>query len=112
MSVYEEDASPGASPKGGGEPLSIALALRDNATASRKNTSSRNSSPAGSSGGDGREGEGSDSGKATGNDADAVDTVRAGVVAVDVRTGKVVYDAFVERAGQRRELETRLRHLK
>lgn len=80
----------------------------------RKNKSSRNSPATGGSGNDDhRDGEEhSDSDDATGNGADAVDTVRAGVVAVDVRTGKVVYDAFVERAGQRRELDTRLRHLK
>lgn len=90
--MYEEDASPGASPSEGGEPLAIALALRDNKKLSRK---------------------GGDDDSAGGTDVDVdVDRVRVGVVAVDVRTGKVVHDAFVERSGQRRELDTRLRHLK
>lgn len=38
--------------------------------------------------------------------------VRVGIVAVDVRTGKVVHDTFVESSGQRQELDTRLRHLR
>lgn len=76
LSIYEEDASSGASE---GEPLSISLALRD-----------------GGGGGASEE----------------VDTVRVGVVAVDVRTGKLVHDSFVERSGQRQELDTRLRHIR
>lgn len=82
MSVYEEDASPGVSD---GEPISISLALRDGSEGGR----------IGRSGGE-----------------DAADTVRVGLVAVDVRTGKVVHDTFVERLGQRQELDTRLRHLR
>lgn len=41
-----------------------------------------------------------------------VKTVRIGIVAVDVRTGKVVHDTCVESSGQRQEFETRLRHLR
>ncbi|CAM9514714.1 unnamed protein product [Discosporangium mesarthrocarpum] len=41
-----------------------------------------------------------------------IETVRLGIVAVDVRTGVVVYDSFEETKGQRRELDTRLRHLR
>lgn len=81
MSIYEEDASPGASE---GEPISISLALRD---------------------GDRKQGDSSAG-------VDEVDTVRVGLVAVDVRTGKVVHDTFVEGSGQRQELDTRLRHLR
>ena len=77
LSIYEEDASPGASE---GEPLSISLALNK------------------SGDGDGVAAE--------------VETVRVGLVAVDVRTGKVVHDTFVEGSGQRQELDTRLRHLR
>ena len=79
LSLYEEDASPGASE---GEPLSISLALNKG-------------------GGDGGDGV-----------AAEVETVRVGLVAVDVRTGKVVHDTFVEGSGQRQELDTRLRHLR
>lgn len=38
--------------------------------------------------------------------------VRVGLIAVDVRTGKVVHDTFEEGSGQRQELHTRLRHLR
>lgn len=38
--------------------------------------------------------------------------VRVGLVAVDVRTGKVVHDTFKEGSGQRQELHTRLTHLR
>lgn len=92
LSIYEEDASPDASSDG--EPITIALALRDE-------------SPACGTGGSG----GSGGGDLGAGDKD-VDDVRMGVVAVDVRTGKVVHDAFLDTAGQRRELDTRLRHLK
>lgn len=77
MSMYEEDASPGASTEG--EPLSISIALND-----------------GSGGGAEKQ----------------VERVRVGLIAVDVRTGKVVHDAFEEGSGQRQELHTRLRHLR
>ncbi len=75
MSLYEEDASPGAA--SGGEPLSISIALY-----------------------------GSDSSQKE------AETVRVGVVAVDVRTGTVVHDSFEESSGQRQELHTRLRHIR
>lgn len=84
LSIYEEDASPGASE---GEPISISLALRD-------------------AGGGGGENGGAGVG------AGEVDAVRVGLVAVDVRTGRVVHDTFVEGSGQRQELDTRLRHLR
>lgn len=38
--------------------------------------------------------------------------VRVGLIAVDVRTGKVIHDTFEEGSGQRQELHTRLRHLR
>ncbi|CAM9167363.1 unnamed protein product, partial [Scytosiphon promiscuus] len=41
-----------------------------------------------------------------------VEKVRVGLIAVDVRTGKVVYDAFEEGSGQRQKLHTRLTHLR
>lgn len=47
-----------------------------------------------------------------GEGEDTVGMVRVGLIAVDVRTGKVVHDAFVEYSGQRQELDTRLRHLR
>lgn len=81
MSIYEEDASPGAASEG--EPLSISTALKD----------------------------GSGSG-ADGVSEKEVEKVRVGLIAVDVRTGKVVHDTFEEDSGQRQELHTRLRHLR
>lgn len=81
MSIYEEDASPGAASEG--EPLAISNALKD----------------------------GSGSG-ADGVSDKEVENVRVGVIAVDVRTGKVVHDTFEEGSGQRQELHTRLRHLR
>ncbi|CAM9141631.1 unnamed protein product, partial [Laminaria digitata] len=83
LSLYEEDASPGASE---GEPLSISLALSKS--------------------------EGDGGGGDVGGVAAEVERVRVGLVAVDVRTGKVVHDTFVEASGQRQELDTRLRHLR
>ncbi|CAM9530566.1 unnamed protein product, partial [Hapterophycus canaliculatus] len=41
-----------------------------------------------------------------------VERVRVGLIAVDVRTGKVVHDTFEEGSGQRQELHTRLTHLR
>eukprot|EP00752_Nemacystus_decipiens_P013477 g11936.t1 len=41
-----------------------------------------------------------------------IEKVRVGLIAVDVRTGKVVHDTFEEGWGQRQELHTRLRHLR
>lgn len=76
MSLYEEDASPGAA--SGGEPLSISIALCGSDSSSQKEAR----------------------------------TVRVGLVAVDVRTGKMVHDSFEESSGQRQELHTRLRHLR
>lgn len=95
LSIYEENAAPDAAE---GESLSIALALRDN-----------------SSYGDSvvRSGSGEDEGgRLAESGGQEVDAVRVGVVAVDVRTGKLVHDAFAEGSGQRRELDTRLRHLR
>lgn len=80
MSMYEEDASPGACSEG--EPLSISIALNDGG--------------GGGGGGTGKQ----------------VERVRVGLIAVDVRTGKVVHDTFEEGSGQRQELHTRLRHLR
>ncbi|CAM9414281.1 unnamed protein product, partial [Ectocarpus sp. 8 AP-2014] len=77
MSMYEEDASPGASTEG--EPLSISIALNDGGGGVAEKQAER---------------------------------VRVGLIAVDVRTGKVVHDAFEEGSGQRQELHTRLRHLR
>lgn len=81
MSIYEEDASPGATSEG--EPLAISNALKD--------------------------GSGSD---ADGLSDKEIEKVRVGLIAVDVRTGKVIHDTFEEGSGQRPELHTRLRHLR
>lgn len=81
MSIYEEDASPGAVSEG--EPLAISNALKDD------------------------NGNGSD-----GVSDKEVEKVRVGLIAVDVRTGRVIHDTFEEGSGQRQELHTRLRHLR
>lgn len=95
LSLYEEDASSDAKP---GEPVSIAFALRDGACQGARKRS--------------RDGPGGSPGEDPGVDGPEADKVRIGVVAVDVRTGRVVHDTFVETSGQRRELDTRVRHLR
>lgn len=52
------------------------------------------------------------SGSGIGGGEKEAENVRVGLIAVDVRTGKVVHDTFEEGSGQRQELDTRLRHLR
>lgn len=93
LSVYEEDTE-----GDGGEPVSIALALHDEGRRNGRHCSDQ--------------GEDDTSGSFQGDKEPKLDSVRVGVVAVDVRTGRVIHDTFLETLGQRRELDTRLRHLR
>lgn len=51
-------------------------------------------------------------GSGNGDAEKEAEKVRVGLIAVDVRTGKVVHDTFEEGPGQRQELHTRLRHMR